>query len=337
MRKNNRLLSVIAAAALLAGCGSNSGDYGTYVTLGDYKNLSATLSVAEVTEEEQKNYEQEQLEEYVTYNEVQTSAKEGQMVSVSLLAEDGDEVVYDFSEEGYDIIVGEEEFGDEVDAALIGSRTGDVLDFVVSYEDDFEDSALCGRDISYHMEVRAVSDIIYPELTNEFVKEQFGKSSVEAWRETLAQELQSQHQAEATEALRSDLVQQVIDGAKISGYPKALFQQKRAEVESEYQSYADMFGCTLEEIYEMFGVDDKTREQQVLDVTNRTMVLALIREKEQLSLSDEQMQEKFEEYAQENEYESVEELLTEYDEESLKQYFLDELTIDFLEEHAHIS
>ena len=39
----------------------------------------------------------------------------------------------------------------------------------------------------------------------------------------------------------------------------------------------------------------------------------------------------------ENEYDSVEELLTDYDENSMREYFLNELTLDFLEEHANIT
>ena len=60
MSKKYRFLSLIAAVALLAGCGSNNGDYSKYVTLGDYKNLSAELVVAKVTDEELEKYEKEQ-------------------------------------------------------------------------------------------------------------------------------------------------------------------------------------------------------------------------------------------------------------------------------------
>ena len=43
-----------------------------------------------------------------------------------------------------------------------------------------------------------------------------------------------------------------------------------------------------------------------------------------------------EEFAQENGYSSAEEYLSEYGEESAKQYFLDEMTVDFIVEHASI-
>lgn len=337
MRKTYRLLSVIAAAVLLAGCGADNGDYSKYVTLGDYKNLSADLVVEKVTDEELDEYEKEQLDEFVTYEEVEGPVKEGQLVQVSLVAKDGDETVYDFVEDGYELTIGQQDFGPEVDEALVGGQIGDVLDFSVTYSDDFDDVALSGKEISYHVEIQNISDVIYPELTNEFVKENFGEESVEAWRDTLAEELRSSHQADATESMRNDLEQQAVDGSTITGYPKELYKQKREAVQSDYQSYADMFGCSVDEIYEMLDVDEKEREQEYLDETYRTMVLAMIRQQENITLSDEQMQEKLQDYANDNEFDSVEELLGVYDEDDLREYFLNEMTLDFLEEHANIT
>jgi trigger factor len=98
-----------------------------------------------------------------------------------------------------------------------------------------------------------------------------------------------------------------------------------------------MFGCTLEEIYDMFEVDEDSLQQEYLYATNREMVLSLIREKEGLTMSDEEYQTKLDDFAKENEYDSVEELLEDYDEDSLKSYFLEELTLDYLEDEADIT
>lgn len=337
MSEKYRWLGVVLATVLLTGCGGDSSDYSNYVTLGEYKNLSADLVVTKVTDEELREYENDQLDEYVSYEDVSGPVKEGQLVQMSLIAKEGDEAVYDFSEDGYELIVGDQDFGEAVDAALIGTEIGDVLDFSVTYDDEFEDVMLCGKEIDFHIEIQNISDVVYPELTNEFIKENFGEESVDAWQETLAQELQSEHQAEATENLRNDLVQQVVDGSKISGYPKDLYAQKSQEIESGYQGYADMLGCSLNDVYEMFDLDEEARKQECLTATNQTMVLALIREQEHMTLSDEELQEKLQEFAEENDYDTAEELLSDYDEEDLKQYFLDELTKDFLEEHAQIS
>lgn len=338
MSKKYRLPVLLAAAVLLVGCGGNSSDYSKYVQLGTYKGLDVKMEVEDVTDEELEEYEEEQLGNYVSYEEVEGPVKEGQLVQVSLLAEEGSETVYDFSDEdGYEMVIGKGDFGAEVDDALLGGVVGDELDFSVSYDNEVEDALLCDKNISYHIEIEKISDVIYPELTNEFVKENFGETSVEAWQNTLREELQSQHQADATDQLRSDLVQKVIDGSNISGYPKKLYKQKKQEVEEGYQSYADMFGCSLDEIYDMLEIDEAARKQEYLDATYQAMVLAMIRQQENITLPEEELQEKLENFAQENDYGSVDELLAEYTKESMADYFLEEMTLDFLEENANIS
>jgi trigger factor len=323
--------------ALLTGCGSSQ-DYSSYVTLGTYKGLPVTLTVEAVTDEDLAEYEKEQLAGYEEYTDVDTPIEDGSYVVVSLLAKDGSEAVYDFTDDdGYEMTIGDGEFGSEVDDALIGKNVGDEFQLDVSYDADFEDVGLCGRDISYEITVQRVETVTYPELTDAFIQETFGEDNLSDWEDTLRQELTASHEADATDEMREELAESAVAAATISGYPKALYKQKQAELEEEYQSYADMFGCTLDDVYEMFGLDADGRKQEYLDATNREMVLSLIREQEGIELSDEEYQEKLEEYAQENEYDSVDELLTDYDEDSLKSLFLEELTLDFLEDEAKIT
>ena len=332
-----RLLPLLGAILLMAGCGSDSGDYSKYVTLGDYQNLKVTKTVEKVTAERVDEYEKEQLEEYVEYEAVDGPVKEGQLVAVSLLAKSGDEVVYDFSDDGYELVVGDGEFGEQVDEALIGAVAADELDLEVSYDDSFEDAMLAGHTVSYHIVVNSISDVIYPELTDEFVKENFGVTSVDGWRASLKEELQQSYEEDAEDTLRTDLVQAAVDACTISGYPKSLYKQTKQEVESSYQSYADMFNCSLSEVYDMLDMDEEARAKEYTDSVNETMVLAEIRRQENLTLTDEQLQERMEAYAQENDYASVSELLGDYDENDLKEYFLNEAAIDYLEAHAMIT
>lgn len=327
----------LAAAMLLAGCGGSDDDYSKYVTLGDYKSLSVELSVEEVTEEEFEEYRKETLASFESYHEVSGPIKEGQYVECALLASEGDEVLYDFVDDGYELVVGSGEFGKEVDEELIGSRAGETLKFTVNYDDDFEDVFLSGKAVSYQIEIQSVSDIIYPEITDAFVKENFEEESVEAWEQTLYEELYSNHQADASESMRSTLVQKAVDCCEIKGYPKSLYKEQQELLEADYQSYADMFGSTLDGVYEMFGMDEKARDEECKNSTYQVMVLSLIREKENIRLTDEQMQEQLADFAEYNEYDSVEELLEEYDEEELRDYFLEEMTIDFLEENADVN
>ncbi len=331
------ILGIAIAAVALMGCGSEEADYSKYVTLGDYKNITVTKQVEEVTEESLAAYEKEQLADYAEYEEVEGPIENGQSVDVSLLAKAGEEIVYDFSEEGYELMIGEAEFGTQVDEQLLGKNLEDTLDFDVSYETGFEDSLLAGRAITYHIEINSISKVIYPELTDTFVQENMDADSVADWESSLRSELQETNEEEAEETYRANLVQAAVDTCEIEGYPKSLYEQKKEETEAGYQSYADMFDITAEELYETIGIGEEEREQEYIDAVNETMVLAEIRKAEGLTLSDEKLQKLKADMAEEYEYDSVEELCEDYGEDDLQTYFLDEATIDFLEKCAQAS
>lgn len=335
-------LTVLAVAGLVAacltGCGADSGDYSRYVTLGDYQSLKATMMVQTVTDEELEATVRDQLTEYQILTDKQDAIEQDDYVKLGIMVSDGAETVYDFTdEEGYEITVGNAEFGQEFDAELIGAKPGDSLNFDIMYDADFEDGMLAGKDISYQVDVRAVWSVADPELTDEFVKNNFEVSSVKVWKQALREQLQQEYEAEAEDEVRADLLKQVVAASEIRGYPKSLYKQQKEMIDEEYQGYADMFGCSLDDIYEMLEMDDKELKKQYLDATNEAMVLAELCKKEQLTMDEEELQQRLEEYAEENEYGSVAELLEDYTEESLKVYFQNEKVLDYLEAHADIT
>jgi trigger factor len=330
-------LALVLGVTGLAGCGSESQDYNDYVTLGEYKDLPVTLNVAQVTDEDVETYEKEQLSGFEEYTDVDTPIVDGSYVELSLLAKNGSDIVYDFTSEGYEMIVGDQEFGVEVDDALIGKQVGDELELTVSYDEDFDDAALYGKEISYEITVQRVADVTYPELTDEFIQETFDEDNLSAWEETLREELTASYEADATDDMREDLADQAVKNATITGYPKSLYEAKKSEVDENYQSYADMFNCSLDAVYEMLEVDEDSLQEEYLYETNRVMVFSLIRDQEGITLSDEDYQTRLTDFAAENEYDSVDELLEDYDEDSLRSYFLDEMTLDFLEDEADIT
>ena len=95
-----------------------------------------------------------------------------------------------------------------------------------------------------------------------------------------------------------------------------------------------MFGCDVSEVYDTFGLTEEDIEKEALDNVEMTMVVSMIAQKEDLMLTDEELQQKKEAYAAEQEYDSVEDLLEDYEETGLEEYFLQEKVKDYLESVA---
>ncbi|MDY3818899.1 MAG: hypothetical protein SO019_07575 [Lachnospiraceae bacterium] len=331
--KKHAIMLCAGALAMLTACGDTS-DYSKYVTLGSLEHLQKNLTVETVDEQSMADAKEEALADYTEYEDATGRIKEGQMADVSIVVTSDGEELYDFSDEPYEMTVGKEEFGAEFDTYLIGKEAGDAIDIEVSYDSSFDDGVLCGKTVEIKGSVAGIKDVVMPEVDDAFVKENFGFSTVQEWEEQLRADIEEQKQQEAQEMMREDLLQQAIDASDISGYPKNLYKQKLQEVKDGYQSYADMFGCDVSEVYDTFGLTEEDIEKEALDNVEMTMVVSMIAQKEDLMLTDEELQQKKEAYAAEQEYDSVEDLLEDYEETGLEEYFLQEKVKDYLESVA---
>lgn len=331
--KKHAIMLCAGALAMLTACGDTS-DYSKYVTLGSLEHLQKNLTVETVDEQSMADAKEEALADYTEYEDATGRIKEGQMADVSIVVTSDGEELYDFSDEPYEMTVGKEEFGAEFDAYLIGKEAGDAIDIEVSYDSSFDDGVLCGKTVEIKGSVAGIKDVVMPEVDDAFVKENFGFSTVQEWEEQLRADIEEQKQQEAQEMMREDLLQQAIDASDISGYPKNLYKQKLQEVKDGYQSYADMFGCDVSEVYDTFGLTEEDIEKEALDNVEMTMVVSMIAQKEDLMLTDDELQQKKEAYAAEQEYDSVEDLLEDYEETGLEEYFLQEKVKDYLESVA---
>lgn len=331
--KKHAIMLCAGALAMLTACGDTS-DYSKYVTLGSLEHLQKNLTVETVDEQSMADAKEEALADYTEYEDATGRIREGQMADVSIVVTSDGEELYDFSDEPYEMTVGKEEFGAEFDTYLIGKEAGDAIDIEVSYDSSFDDGVLCGKTVEIKGSVAGIKDVVMPEVDDAFVKENFGFSTVQEWEEQLRADIEEQKQQEAQEMMREDLLQQAIDASDISGYPKNLYKQKLQEVKDGYQSYADMFGCDVSEVYDTFGLTEEDIEKEALDNVEMTMVVSMIAQKEDLMLTDEELQQKKEAYAAEQEYDSVEDLLEDYEETGLEEYFLQEKVKDYLESVA---
>ena len=331
--KKHAIMLCAGALAMLTACGDTS-DYSKYVTLGSLEHLQKNLTVETVDEQSMADAKEEALADYTEYEDATGRIKEGQMADVSIVVTSDGEELYDFSDEPYEMTVGKEECGAEFDTYLIGKEAGDAIDIEVSYDSSFDDGVLCGKTVEIKGSVAGIKDVVMPEVDDAFVKENFGFSTVQEWEEQLRADIEEQKQQEAQEMMREDLLQQAIDASDISGYPKNLYKQKLQEVKDGYQSYADMFGCDVSEVYDTFGLTEEDIEKEALDNVEMTMVVSMIAQKEDLMLTDEELQQKKEAYAAEQEYDSVEDLLEDYEETGLEEYFLQEKVKDYLESVA---
>ena len=320
-------------------------DYGS-VILADYKGLAATETVTTVSDEDIDYEVDNLLQDYVSYEEIDTGAEDGDVVYAFFTAENADgDVLIDYSEtnedldgEPYDLYIGYQEYGEEFDEQITGARAGDTLEFTITFDDNAPDDALADQTVTFKMTVDHVETPVTPELDDTFIQETLGYDSEEAMRDALAEELLESNATDAEDETRESLIQQVIDASEITDYDEDFYQSAYDSVLSSYESYMSWFGYDdVDTFLEDMGIADEDLEDEALNETYRYIVVSAIAEREGLTPSDTEYEEALEDYAAAYGYESSDELLEDYGEDSVRAWLLDEKVLDFLYENADIT
>jgi trigger factor len=255
------------------------------VSLAPYTGLSAEKKVYTVTDEALSSAIEDAVSDYVEYNTVDRASKDGDWIYADYTASIDGSVVDE--EEDYYLIVGTEEFGEEFDEAITGVSAGDELDFSVTYDEDYEDEEWAGQTVDFSLTVNDVEEEIDPDLTDDFVKENLDYDSYDDFVAATKASLEETYEDESDTELRENLLQQVIDASAILQYTQNEYNEAYSAVEEFYQSYADMFGMELDDIYDSFGIDESSLNEDALDQLYRTIVINAIAENEGLSTADE--------------------------------------------------
>lgn len=311
-------------------------DYGD-VTLCDYKNLSAERTVYEITEDSIDEEIEYMLSDYAEYLDVDRPSQADDYVSVLMTGKDGDTVIFDYTDEPYDIYLGYEEFGSEFDDYLTGVSAGDTLNFQIQYDAEYEDDELAGMTIDYEVTVENIYVESVPELTDEFLAE-LGYESPEDMKAQLEAELKEWNDEKSNDELRENLLSQVIDNSTFNSYSQSLYDACAQSVDESYMSYGEMFDCeTVEEVYEIFEMTADDVRLEILNQVCRMIVVQKISEAEGIVVSDADYEAGIARYVYNMDYDSIDELLADYDEDTLRSWILEDKVMDFLVEHAAIT
>lgn len=111
-------------------------------------------------------------------------------------------------------VLGESGFTPNIDEYLVGAELDETRKFTITYPDDFQDEELAGKEAEFEVKITALKERILPELNDEFAQAA-GSENVEGLRQQMKQFLISRADREANEAMRTEIVQKVVEGATL--------------------------------------------------------------------------------------------------------------------------
>lgn len=337
-----------AAAVIIAGMVSGCGQELTneYVTVKMYKGLEVPqVTSTEVTDEMVEQTIQSNLSLQAEKAAVtDQAAQEGDWVNIDYTGYLDGETFDGGSAEGYDLELGsgtfigatEEYAGFEEQIA--GHSTGEEFDITVQFPDPYTNADMAGKVAQFHIVLNEIYTMVEPELTDEWVTSNSETSkSVDEYREEIRTQLEENNEATTQEQLSTSVQQALLDSLEIKSYPEEIVEAQVADMKSYYSDMAGYYNMELSDFIETYlQVSEDDFNAKLKENAEQTAAfdeaVKLIADKENLNLTDEEYEEKIQQYAEEHDAEDVEAYKEEVGEDVLKRAILrDEVTAYLVE------
>lgn len=278
-------------------------DPSKYVTLGDYKNLTIDILTSEVSDDDVQSEIDAQLEDNATEEDVTDGAATGDYLNIDYTLTIDGEKSDDFSGTDYDIYLGDESFGSEVDQALTGAKAGDTKSVELTLDGSIYGDEYDGKTGTYDITVNRVYTYKTPELTDDYVKANTDYDSVDAYREGVRKTLEEQNTDYNRTEAGTRALDTVVDSSTFSGYPQDLYDSVYQDYNYLYTSYAEnMFGVERSEL-----ISDDDLKSEVEQAVNEALVVQAIADNESIEVTDDEYNQYLEDNYESYGYSSVDE------------------------------
>lgn len=312
------------------------------IELKDYSTIEIPKIEYEVTDE-------------LINNELESERKKAGRVSevTDRAAEMGDTLKIDFHgmiddepfEGGHahdqELELGSNAFIPGFEEQLVGAKVGDHVDVKVTFPEEYHAEELAGKDAVFHVDVLEIATVELPELDDEFVKDISEFDTLDEYKADLKEKMAASFEERAKRETRDKVVEKIVEYAE--------FEVPEGLIESQIDSEINNFGANLQ----MQGIDF----QQYLEWTQGNMqemrdtfrpiseknakiqlVLEAIGKKENIEVSEDEINEEIENLAKtyypedEEEAKKFIENVKSRDTDYFKKNLTDKKTIDLLME-----
>ena len=354
MKNKAMLLKIVsiavmtAAAATFTGCGStddsqkaylNEIDTKDYVKLGEYKGLEINQAGPEVTDETRDSYIN-----YLLSMNPDRGVIEGDTVNIDYVGTLDGVAFEGGTASGSNLTIGSGQFIDGFEDGLIGAKVGDTVELDLTFPEDYQNTDLAGKAVVFTVTVNTIMASTPQELTDEYVQGLgIECSTVEEYRQyvydMLYEEQVSAYEIQVENALAGALVEK---SEFIKEPPQAMLDRYNEMLTSSLTSAAAAYGMTLEQYMQLYyGMDAATYPEEIkseaLNSAQRYILLQAIADKEDLNVTDEELQVDIENTASESGYDSVDAFKEAVDEESYREYMMSEKVLGMMRENAVVS
>lgn len=354
-RKICVIAAVLSASLLLTACGSK--EYlkdikaEKYVSLGEYKGLTATAVKQEVPDE--------LVENYITDNYLAPRAEKIPVTDRPV--QEGDVVNIDFAgyregvafeggtAAGYDLTIGSGQFIAGFEEGLIGANIGDQVSLDLNFPDYYpRNPDLEGQPVVFEVTVNSITESKNPELTDELVNELStagynvgGSRTADELKQWVRDSYEQVVQTSYDSAIESELASQIMDSSTFQDPPEEMVKRITDSIENNVSVRAASYNMTLAQYMQLYEGLDETGyralfAEEGLRMTKQYIMYQAIADREGIAPTKEEVSEEITAMMTLYGYASEEELKKSVDVEAVEEDLMRKKVVAFLKENGNI-
>ncbi len=276
----------------------------------DYKNIKVQVAPAQqVTDEEIQSEIDDAFYYLEDYDDLVVKKKEGTVaegdnVNIDYVGKKDGEEFEGGSAEGTDLVIGSGTFIPGFEEGLIGKEIGSTVDLDVTFPENYGVENLNGAQVVFTVTINYVTEI--PEITDEIAEKlsdgEF--TTVDEYKESIREELQSSYDDEYKSSVTNAVAATLLNMYSPEELPQANIDYTKDMIVAQYiDPYAAMYGMSKEDFVEAaysMTYDEFEAEELIPSATQsveREVILEAIAEKEGITMTDDELQEVLQGYA----------------------------------------
>jgi trigger factor len=171
---------------------------------------------------------------------------------------------------------------------LLGAQVGEKRQVLLTFPADFPQKALAGRKATYFVDVVAIKEKKFPELTDEFAKK-IGADNVEKLKETIRQSLATEHEAQTNAELRKQIVDELLGRVDFE-LPESMVTQETRSIIYDVVRENSQRGISKEALEqkkdEIYGYATKSAKERL----KTSFILDAIAQAEKITVEESEME-----------------------------------------------
>ena len=307
------------------------------VKVAKYTGFDIVLKKNKVTKEQLEAEMDRVKEQNVRLVEVEREIKDGDVANINFSGS-VDGVKFDGgTSEDYDLGIGSHSFIEGFEEQLIGLKAGEDKDVNVTFPTEYHVKELAGKPAVFACHVNSVKEKQYPELNDEFASNVSEYETMAEFKAHMEEHLQEHLDEHAKVDAENEIIDKIVENTEVEVPTQMVDNEldnmmKDMEYRLMYQglnleAYANYMGTTVDKIKE-------DRRPDALKSVKVRLALSYILDKEKITVTDKEFDEKVEEMANSSKksVKEVKDSLTEDRITYMKNDILMNKLIDFLME-----